>query len=280
MTVSSESSEASESMSGFERLLNKNSAVVKWLPTSVDSYRNALLDSALSDMKRDYLNNIVYALQYLEYIHLQIDELRLTDVLRGQLMKTYIITSMGIIESIFAYLVRASGHKVIRKLAVEGDPVRTNTFQEDGVKMLYEITKYRFLDEPDEFDETEFEKLINVAIGHRRLLSLRPSALPYLKGMKRIRNRVHLNQTNIALSDYMGIHYGHWLLSRHLLYLIFSDEKIAIPSESLPLFTFMRLSGSEAKALLNFLGDPKDQTWMPYNEEKDPLKLAELIPSE
>jgi hypothetical protein len=78
----------------------------KWTPIEINTYANSL--KIEGDKKFCYAlsRDIGYSLQYIEFIQKQLNELRLTDPIIKLLYKSYIITSIGIIESLFTYILK------------------------------------------------------------------------------------------------------------------------------------------------------------------------------
>ena len=99
-------------MTDVESLLEKNTDIYyldKWHPTPVSHYEKALSTDAFKGFGKETRKNIAYSIQYLEFIQKELDELHLHNIIEMQLMKTYIIAAMGIVEAIFLHLVRKSG---------------------------------------------------------------------------------------------------------------------------------------------------------------------------
>ena len=122
-----------------------NSQEPKWYPRSIDSYRNSIIVSTDFHEYKSCKSNFAYNMQYIEYIEKQLKELRLTDVLKKMLYKSYILTGMSIIELLFScYLKGAklwptSDWKDISKAT-------TNEMTYDGQRIKLETTIYRKVD--------------------------------------------------------------------------------------------------------------------------------------
>jgi len=83
----------------------KNLSSQRWLPIDIETIRNSIKINMTYAAK----SNIAYNLQYLQYISKKIQEDDLTIVLEKMLYKSYIITAMSIIETIFYYLLDEKG---------------------------------------------------------------------------------------------------------------------------------------------------------------------------
>lgn len=95
----------------FDTLLSSKDlkAADRWHPTLVSSFEAALkLDPSVSNYY-ELKKNLVYSLQYLEFLELECKELALTSVLSTMLYKTYVITGMSILEGLFSNFLKSKG---------------------------------------------------------------------------------------------------------------------------------------------------------------------------
>lgn len=242
-----------ENMTDFESILEKNVEVKyeeKWHPISVSSFEEAITQGDLIGIGKELKKNIAYSLQYLQYIQLQLKEVHLHDIIRRHLWKTYIITAMGIVEGIFYHLVTFHGLEKKTEWDIENKPVHTNVFQ-DGTEMKkYIITVQKKLSAP-RVEQMDFEYLIN-KVQEKKLLSLSGKAFPYLKRVKRIRNKVHLQiEHGTDITDYKSINYDDYILTRYILYKILTDSKLCTNNSGV--LIFIALSPDERKTLSSFI---------------------------
>ena len=92
---------------------NKKKAEDRWYPTPVDNFRNGFI--AMSSEVEGYhplVDNLAYNLQYIQFLDKEMKELKeleLSSVLYTMLVKTYVITGIGIIEGIFSYVIKTNG---------------------------------------------------------------------------------------------------------------------------------------------------------------------------
>lgn len=82
----------------------------KWYPTSVSKYMDSIIIESTFPDKSLFKKNFAYNMQYIEYLNKQLNDLKLSSVLQTMLYKSYIITSMGIIELLFCYLLKSTGN--------------------------------------------------------------------------------------------------------------------------------------------------------------------------
>jgi hypothetical protein len=131
-------------------------------------------------------------MQYLEYLQKQISELRLSSVLITMLYKTYIIVSIGIIEMLFAGMLKA---KKLWKTSSYELLLTTKSNQQkyEDKKLKTEVNIYKQV-EPYLID-MDFDAMIK-KVEDKHLLSIEHSIYPKLKTLKKLRNRVHLQLCN------------------------------------------------------------------------------------
>ena len=215
-----------EDMTDFESILEKNTDVKyaeKWHPIPVSSFESELSSGDFCGMSKELRKNIAYSLQYLEYIQLQFDEIHLHEIVATHLIKTYIVTAMGIIEGVFFHLVTSKGYQKKTDWVTLGKPVHTNIFKESDTEKKYIITVESKLKNPQD-EQMDFEYLIN-KIQEKKLISLTYKAFPHLKALKRLRNKVHLHVIRHENdTDYLGINYCDYLLVRYILFTILRDK--------------------------------------------------------
>lgn len=71
-----------------------------WLPTGIPD----IINSFNFDCKEVLKKNLAYNIQYLQYLSKNIDEEKTTSVLYMMRYKTFVVTSMSVIEAIFIIL--------------------------------------------------------------------------------------------------------------------------------------------------------------------------------
>ena len=248
-----------EGMTDLESILEKNTDVKyveKWHPIFVSSFENDLRCGSFQGMSKELRKNIAYSLQYLQYIQLQLKEVHLHDVIATHLLKTYIITAMGIIEGVFYHLVKTNGCQKKTEWATQGKPVHTNTFREQDVEKKHIITTEYKLKTPQDV-QMDFEYMIN-KVQEKKLLSLTHKAFPYIKSLKRLRNKVHLHVTTHENdTDYNGIGFYDYILARYVLYSVLTDSTFS-PQKQSASFSFIAPSREQIEGLAEHLSKNKE----------------------
>ena len=218
-----------DNMTDLESILEKNTEIKysdRWHPTLVREFEEILSRGIFEGMNRELRKNIVYSLQYLQFLQLELEEFHLHDVVKKQLIKTYIITAMSIIEGVFHHVVIEKGYQKKLEWKIIGTPKHTNVFQEDSVTKKHIITTEMKLQKPEN-DRMDFEYLIT-KVQEKKLISLSGRKYPKLKALKRLRNKVHLHVIRYENdTDYLGISDNDYLLARYYLYAVLTDKSFS-----------------------------------------------------
>ncbi len=213
-----------KAISKIESLLNKNEYTYsrRWQPTSISAFEEDLKRGDFFGMNKELRKNIAYSLQYLQYLQIQLEELKLHSIIEKQLQKSYIIIALSVIEGVFWHLVKSKGFEKTSKWETLGRR-ETNPFKEDGAFKKYEIETFRKLETP-RVERMDFEYLIS-KVQEKKLIDINYKSFPYLKEVKKIRNKVHLFITRFENdTDYLGIDPNDYTLARYLLFVILRSK--------------------------------------------------------
>ena len=216
--------------------LLKNFGGVRWFPKSVDIYRNNIkLDMSIDDAKVTK-SNIVYNLQYLEFIEKEINDLDLHIVLQKMLYKTYIIIGMGIVESLFANLLKSKGLWRVsewRSIAV----LKSNEGKIDDkiIKVNTEL-----FEKIEKFDERmDLDSMIK-KIEKKNLLDINHKVFPALKVLRELRNKVHLqNRNQFEESDFNSFQLEYKKMMGRVLFTILTLKEFSNDSNT-DIFDFFK----------------------------------------
>lgn len=238
-------------MTNLESILEKNTDVKyseRWHPTFVNQFEAVLSRGAFAGMNKELRKNIVYSLQYLEFLQMEFEEIHWHDVIATQIIKTYVITAMSIIEGIFHHIVISKGYQKKTDWKEIDTPRHTNVFSDNGVNKKYIITTQIKLSKPENV-QMDFEFLI-MKVQEKKLISLPGKSYPKLKALKRLRNKVHLHVVRYDNdTDYLGISYLDYLLARYFLYTILTDKTFSPQKNSS--IDFIRLSDEQTAKVVD-----------------------------
>ena len=240
-----------QGMSEIESLLLKNEITYgdRWHPTPVHFFEKELSSGAFKGLSKEVRKNIAYSLQYLEFLQLELDEMDLHSIVTTQIRKSYIITAMGIIEAVFLHLVKSKGYAKKEEWQ-ECSPIHTNVIREEEVDKKYIITPSIKLKTPIE-SEMDFEYLIN-KVQEKKLIKLSNNAFPYIKGLKRLRNKVHLQIVKHENdTDYTAISFYDLWLMKYILYVVLRNE--VFEPDKTTCLSFIKPSNDQIKELKEHL---------------------------
>lgn len=196
-----------------DEMLNEN-----WLPTPINQIRTSLIFKCKDVLK----NNISYNLQYLEYI-MHIDNVERenkqysTTVIMKMRYKSFVIVSMGIIESIFISLLEENKLLPYDYRKVQRKEIKID---ENNIKVSYIKRKN------NKFKRLNFDEIIDL-IEKNGVLKIETSNYALLTELKSLRNKVHLEKANSFLeSDYNSFDHIIYTKAKYLLYNILKSSNI------------------------------------------------------
>jgi hypothetical protein len=120
----------------------------QWYPIPVGKWRKVLSTLScggaplISDPK--VVSNLAYSLQYLEYLQQCLVEIRLSEVLERQSIKSYVISAVSLIECLLSHLNRRRGGRG-KELFEVLDSIKKKKLLGDKSKLYDELDKYRKL---------------------------------------------------------------------------------------------------------------------------------------
>ncbi|MEI6266620.1 MAG: hypothetical protein WCP14_01910 [bacterium] len=153
------------------RVCSKEEGSNKFLPNSIDFYRSTifprLIDYEFSDDDPKYaaFSNIAYNLQYLHYLDECTKQLYLTSSLYGQNVKTFVLISALIIESILYIQHKETGasyddihdfKSLLYKSAQEQTFGLSFAFYRNDLKQLKNLRNKIHIQSPSEINEADF----------------------------------------------------------------------------------------------------------------------------
>ena len=206
----------------------------RWSPNTVPDYSLLIRQGALQNINEELLKNICYSMQYLEYINLQIQELKLHSIVEKMLYKTFIVITISIIEAIFYYILKSNNqNKIIKEELIFS--TRANKKKLDGEEVLIETNIFKTIEPKD--GEMAFDSMIK-KMEKGKYLDLRHEYFPYLKHIKDLRNRIHIHITENDKfgTDFFKFDIEDFLFTKKMLLLILTDDKIQVKSYFDPVF--------------------------------------------
>ena len=209
-------------MNEFETLIKDNKSEKRWYPTSLEDFEKILKNGALISIDKEIRKNMQYSLQYLQYIDLQLKYLKLSNVILTMLIKTYVIITVSVIESILEFILRKKN--LIEKIEWEQEKAAKVTAS-FGCNKNYKVETivYKRMTNPVE-KSLKLDEMIKI-IQKKKLFSINFSQS--LKSYQKLRNKVHLS-SGITPGKYNWheFNYKEYQESKYLLFLILSDPML------------------------------------------------------
>lgn len=188
----------------------------KWLPTSI----NEIINSFSFQSKEVVKKNLAYNIQYLQYLKLLIENTNVTSVIKRMQIKSFIITSMSIIEEIFICLLRSK--KLIPLIEWQEGKHKYNKIDDNTIEVTY-LKKKKI---PKEKKLT-FDEAITL-IEKNQTIKIIPSSYPVLVALKDLRNKLHLDKAKNCLeSDYFSFNEYVYDITKLILFEILKLKEVS-----------------------------------------------------
>lgn len=200
----------------------------RWYPIPVASFRNGFIAMG-SDVEgyHPLVDNLAYNLQYIQFLEKEMKELELSSVLCTMLIKTYVITGIGIIEGIFSYVIKSNGwwRTNDEEVVLNSESQQTNKEGDTlvvRVEISRKISPYK--------DRMTFDEMLKCLKNHHKALSVDHLLYPQLNRIRDLRNRVHLQKGEGEKDhDYNAFDYSIRNEMRQILYNVLCSPKVTDP---------------------------------------------------
>ena len=177
----------------FETLIKEKDykSEQRWYPTPVGEFRKAFALDCSIEGYHPLVDNLAYSLQYLEFIEKELSELVLSSVIHIMHIKSYVITSMSILEGIFTNIIKSNGwwkQKNTESILTANAEQQEN----DGTKV---VIKTEIMKKVEAFDDKmTLDEMIKCLNNHHKALAVDHLVYPALKRLRDLRNRIHLQK--------------------------------------------------------------------------------------
>lgn len=187
-----------------------------WLPTSV----NDIINSFNFNCKEVLKKNLAYNIQYLQYISKNIDEEITTSVIYMMRYKTFVVTSMSVIEAIFIILL--DERNLISKVEWKDGTRHHKTIDENTI----EVSFIRKRIDPQK-KKINFDESIHL-MESNYVLNAPDTMYPVIRVLQDLRNRLHLDKANQLMdSDYNSFGEGTYKITKLILYNILNNKIVS-----------------------------------------------------
>ena len=163
----------------------------RWYPTAVEEFRKGFALEPSMEGYHPLVDNLAYSLQYLEFLEKELSELVLSSVLYTMHIKSYVITSMSILEGIFTNIIKSNGWWKKR----DTESVLTSHAEQKASDGTICVIKTEVMKKVDAFDDKmTLDEMIKCLDHHHKALAVDHLVYPALKRLRELRNRIHLQK--------------------------------------------------------------------------------------
>lgn len=206
----------------------------RWYPQPIYKYKDNLKIISNSSDNERIICNYAYNMQYIEFLEKELSDLKLSTVILTMLYKTYIITAMGIIESLFSYLLKEKGYW---KTSCWEEICTFQANEKEINNKKYMIKNILYKKSEDKNLRMDFDSMIK-KVESKNLLNIEHDVFPALKQLRELRNRVHLHLgERYNDHDYNNFNWNEILLARKILYTIITCSEFCY---DISLYNFMK----------------------------------------
>lgn len=215
----------------FETLISSNQYPTseRWYPKPVDQYKASINIIGNDDEAKRLRSNFAYSMQYIEYIEKQIDELKLSDVMLTMLYKSYIITSMSIIEALLVNLLHRTNNwntmewQEISKI-ISNPKMIDGTITKVETHLFKKVTAFEM--------RMDLDSMIK-RVEKKNLLTIDHGAFPAMKKLRELRNRVHIQLGDGPYDhDYNCFGFDTMQMMRRILFTILTTQEFCRSKET------------------------------------------------
>jgi hypothetical protein len=150
--------------------------------------RRAVHDASIVTHDREFIYNIVYALQYIDHLLATLADARPT--IHSQTCKSIILLGMGVVEAVLWYVVKSAGQA---NVAQWREVARQNGNALERFETTIRIETVLYVKaSPPVAEEMTLDTLIK-KVESKSLLGLEHKIYGALKSLRQLRNRIHIH---------------------------------------------------------------------------------------
>ncbi|MCO4524744.1 hypothetical protein Si107_00042 [Streptococcus infantarius subsp. infantarius] len=226
----------------------------RWYPVLLKRYKSLISTGCMVTMSDEIRRNVGYSLQYLEFLDLQIKELKMSSVIEAMVYKNYVITSVSVIESLLEQIIHFNNLQATEYYEVQKDSIDSNEFKDiDGkykkirTQILVKLDKPKKV--PMKFDD--IIKKIKSKNKKNKFLQLEYDEILALDRFRKLRNKVHLSNVEKSKTNWHEFKESEYITVKFLLYSILSDKSLE-NEDTQDCISFLKLSAEEKKEIESF----------------------------
>ena len=215
----------------------------RWYPNSISSLKEHLcgynVNQELCPHHRLIISNITYNLQYIEYLRKTLNELNLSDVIKVQTIKSFIVISTSIIEAIF-FIICINEKLFSNSNWKEFKTVGSSEFDINQESYKSE-TKIWIKSANNDLENIKFEQMIK-KIESKKVLDIESQFFKDLNQLRKLRNKIHLQEVKtITKTDYETFWVKDYFLSKKNLRLLLISSIFEGEHFKAELFDFLKI---------------------------------------
>lgn len=196
----------------------------RWYPCSMFRIRAHFncyeINGSLCPEASHIISNIGYNLQYIEYLKKTLKELNLSEVLQIQTFKSLIVIGASVVEAI-CFLIYTNEGLGNDDNWIEFQTIGKSNFNLEGETFKSETKIYKKVNHPIP-SNTSFKTLIR-KIEKKKILDQETQFFKDVNHLRRLRNKIHLQDTSIGSTDYHSFWTEEYQLVMKILKLILND---------------------------------------------------------
>lgn len=171
----------------------------KWYPSSIPNLEKFLRKGMSTKGAIQHLpnlrKNLAHSLQFTEFLAQVLYDINLSEALIRQTHKSFLTTSSGIIEGTLYYVVFSGNHGTT--CWEKWDAIKSSECDRDGIRRKIETTVFTKLKEEVPIHDCKFKDMHRIA-EKKKLLGTDQNHYRLIKYLNKMRNKVHLQDTDIA----------------------------------------------------------------------------------
>ncbi len=197
----------------------------RWTPKSVNDLGKRIYISCDNTLNKKIKENVIYNLQYLEYLQKQLSELNLRDPIRRMINKNYILTAVSIIEGLFTYYLKKTGNYSYSEWKIFKTENMENAKLEnlDGKLVKKQVEYYEKVDKYEV--SMNLDAMIQKICDNNYIEFDETDIFAKLNKNRKLRNEIHIQSESIFKSDYKTFDDNTQITIKNLLYKILTCKE-------------------------------------------------------
>lgn len=226
-----------------------------WCPTLIEDWRNFLrrgiLDDGLLKHHKAFISNIGYSLQYLQFLNFQLEETALHSTVKSQTIKSFIVTGMGVVESLTWYFLASNNFLKKESWSIVRASKSSSVFSIGG-KQHRVVTRIEELRDSPIEKEITLKEMLQLFEKNKPVVAT-PEFYKDLNYLRKLRNKVHLQSINHGSdTDWNSFKESEMKLMKKNLFGFLSSQPFTLENSNDDLLKFLIVFEEVEDLDLNF----------------------------